>query len=329
MVPSKNMEPGVIEWGKEEATTADTAVPRGADPEAARTAKARAALMGDDATTEDDADEQEQTGQKSTQEVAAEGGQKSGQEPAAKPARRDLFAKLEDERRKRGIEEELKSEQSKRRDLEKTVKEGSVLQLLQARGMTREQALEEMLTEPDGSVPVPKPQADPEVAGLKDKVSRLEAERASETMTRALEVVAKETADLDIPLVRAAKKIPVPTDNGGIRLVSGAKLVMETAHALWLQAGQQGGAAEYLKEAAQLVEEQLEEDNADLAAAYAAKKAPRVAKVEDKGDAPAKEKTAAVGKRMSAGSARETAASKLPMDADERRREVARRMGFT
>ncbi|HET7036581.1 MAG TPA: hypothetical protein VFI42_12935 [Thermomicrobiaceae bacterium] len=338
MVRSKNLEAEVIEWGKDDTPATAPSVPKASeDPDSARAAKARKALMGD----EDDESADDEETETPAAEAKGDGqlpdkvsDKPADAAPAAKPKRKDLFARIDEEKRRLDIENELKTERQKREELERTVKQGSTLQILQARGMTREQALEELLTNPEEAAAAAEPtkkEKDPEVEKLRSDVERLQAERREANMQAALRIVENTAKDLDVPLVRAAKKIPVPTDNGGVRIVSGYQLVLETARALWEQAGQTGEHAAHLKEAAELVEEQLQEENQELLDAYAKKRGGGAKDGEkDETDAKPAKKPAppAVGKRMSAGSPREASGAKLPMDPEERKAAVKARLGL-
>lgn len=320
-VDAPHLEAETVEWGKEDSPTEGAAVAelKESMPDADARAAKVAALLG---RSVDPAATEEAEKEPAAEEPPAE---EAKPEPP-KPSRKDLMANIASEKQRLGLEQTLKTERAERERLEKLVKSGSALQLLQARGMSREAALQELLENPEVAEDATPPEKNPEVEELKTKVSQMEADNAAKAMKSALAYTESATKDLDVPLVRAAKKIPVPTDNGGVRMVSGHQLVMETAYALSREAGDADNPAIYLKQAAELVEEQLAEEHKELLEAYEAKRGKKPAEKE-----PEEKKQAAppaLGKRMTGGTNKVVPGGGLPRDADERRQAVKERFGW-
>jgi hypothetical protein len=198
---------------------------------------------------------------------------------AAKPTnserRRETLRALESEQKARKLEEALKTEQGERSKataeaakLRAAIKEGTLGDLLQERGMSAEEALEALLIGGDKAKPS-KPAPKPEEAAIEELRAELKAlkdERAADR--KALEDSQKEngvraekeaiaaiqdmTKELDLPVTRAV-------DNGH-------QLILATAHQMWLNEGKTGQIADYVPDAAKAAESYWRKEKPGLAA---------------------------------------------------------------
>lgn len=233
------------------------------------------------------------------------------EEAEAKPeTRKDLLRKIDVEKRARTLEAQLKSEQAKN----KVLTEGTVEQLMAARGLTRMQALEALAI--GGNAPV---DPNPEKTALEAEVARLSriANAAEDAQVKA--VVDEHIADIDAPLVKGMKRIPQPRADGTVVLRATHDVIADIAEQLWIEDGRPPGGAEvrrtYIAPAAERLQVALAEEYPDLVAAE-----------KPKAEAPARPTVPAVGKRGAP--TRQTVADDLSgMDDYSRRLAIKQRFG--
>jgi len=189
------------------------------------------------------------------------------------PTRKDILANIGAEKARRALEAKLAETQAEL----KALREGSITELMRARGLTREQAMEKLVTEGVGAAaPVVDP--DPERTALKAKVEALEAVAKRAEDEAVAKVVADHLVDVDVPLVKASKRVPVPQDNGTAVYRPVHDVIAELAEQLWIEEGKPSAAEKprqaYIKPAAELLERALNEEFGPLIAAKAGKTDP-------------------------------------------------------
>jgi len=231
------------------------------------------------------------------------------------------------ERAKLDIERQLGEERRKRQEAEAALS-GDLLSIARAKGITRDQALDLLMADPATlpDKPPEKPSTDP---ALNDRVAKLEQREAEINRREAMTIVERLTEKMDIPVVRATRRVTVESSDGKTEVMSGLELVHATARRLWEQDGSPAGQQHaYVAKAAPLVEEQLIEDQRGVLEAYAAKRgAPAAAATPPKKPTPAP----SVGKRTGGAAPRAGSNEALPanLEAEERREAVKARFGWT
>ena len=202
------------------------------------------------------------------------------------PTRKDLLANIGAEKRARALETQLAAERAKN----KTLTEGSIADAMKARGLTREQAMERLVLEATTPVAV---DPDPERTALRARVEELSRVAARAEDAEVAKVVAEHIAEVDVPMVKASKRVAVPQDNGTAVYKSTHDVIAELAEQLWIDEGKppasEKNRRDYIAPAAKLLEQALNEEFGPLLAAKAGKAEPAKA-------APART-VPAVGKR--------------------------------
>ncbi len=209
---------------------------------------------------------------------------KTEEEPA-KPTRKDLLASIGAEKKARALEAKVAELQAQN----KALTEGTIADAMRARGLTREQAMEKLVLEGTGMAAA---DPDPERTALKAKVEALEKVAARAEDEAVAKVVAEHLAEVDVPLVKASKRVPVPQNDGTAVYRSTHDVIAELAEQLWIDDGKPSATEknrrDYIAPAAELLERALNEEFGPLLAAKGAK---------SEKAAPAKATVPAVGKR--------------------------------
>lgn len=247
-----------------------------------------------------------------TSDVVKLGTEEKTDEPAVEaaaekpPTRKDLLKAIDSEKRARVLEAQLKVEQAKN----KVYSEGDIAQIAAAKGISREKAMEQIVL--GGVSPVVDP--NPEVTALKAEVARLKTIADDAENAKLESVVTDQIKDIDVPMVKAIKRVPMPQANGTAIYKSTHDVITELAEQLWVNEGSpaQANPRDYLAPAAKLLEKALQEEFGGLVAAKTAPKAPA--------------SVPAVGKRSSP--ARQTSSDEFAgMDDYTRRLAIAKRFG--
>jgi hypothetical protein len=199
---------------------------------------------------------------------------KSSETEAKPPTRKDILANIGAEKQRRALEAKLAETQAQL----KKFTDGSIAEVMRARGLTREQAMEQIVLEgAAGAAPPVDP--DPERTALKAKVEELSRIAAKAEDEAVAKVVNEHLEDVDVPLVKAATRIPVPQDNGTAVYKSKHDVIAELAEQLWIEDGKPSPAEKdrrsYIKPAAELLERALNEEFGPLIAAKAGKAEPK------------------------------------------------------
>lgn len=325
-IPSTEQAIKAVEVAADEA--------RGGDAEV----EAEEATEGDEAETAEEADGETTEDGEEPAVIKA----KSITPEKPKVDRKSIFANLEAERAKRKLEAQLKdanekanAAEARAKVLEDTSKSKSIARIARERGMTNEQVMEEMIlkgddAEEDAAKPAT-PAVDPEKEAMARRLEALERDRRAEIDQRANAVVAAVIGPLDLPLVKATKRIPWPKDDGTVVFRGKEELILAIAEQRWIDEGRPEhiNRIDYLGPAAETLEEHLKEENGDMLAAHAA----RLGKVA-KDDAPVIAKTngtakvPALGKRMTGGGGTPAPGNGLSMDPDVRRLQIKEKFGF-
>lgn len=291
--------------------------------EADKQARIRKLLSNEERAAEEETEDQK---------PAPEAAKPAVSEPVKPATRRDILANLGAERQKRTLEQQLKTERSTRERTErerddalKLAREGDLLSIAKARGLTSDQAID-LLINPQAEQP--KPAAAAPADQTNERLTRLELRERDLNRREALAVLDDETKELDIPVTRATNRVAVADDKGRTTIMSGRDLIMATAQRLWEADGKPAGdRRHYLKEAAPLVEETLINDDKDRFEAYAKRGGGTPAKPEPKPVVTKKAAVPSVGSR-SGGATTKTETPELPDDPDERRQIIKRRLGW-
>lgn len=192
-------------------------------------------------------------------------------QPSVADRRERALDALDSERRARQLETRLQAEQTGRaadreqlQTLERAVKTGTLGDLLAARGISPDEALELLLQGGDAIAPTgkgPPAKLSPEqqrIADLEAQVADLAKGRKTEKetaeaqqITRALTETETITKDLDIPVTRAVE--------------GGFELVLRTAWELWAADGKTGQIADYMPDAADRAEKHFRKERPRLA----------------------------------------------------------------
>lgn len=238
--------------------------------------------------------------------------EKAKETPAEK--RQRALDTLAAERRSRELETKLKDAQD---ELGRSGKM-TLGEILKAKGVNREDLLEQLLTGADGLELPAKLEGDAaDLAALKTQVSDLtkqikerDEREADRQIQDGIRVVSEQLRDVGVPLVES---------------LGAYQDVMNEAYAAWVKGGKEGVALDHLPDAAAKVEDKLRKQHPRLAAlADAAEKA--------KTAAPAREPAAAAPSRP--GITRRTTArpeakpAPLPEDTHERDEQIKREFGF-
>ncbi len=264
--------------------------------------------------------------------AATEDEEEETETPAADepPTRRDLMDRVDAEQRRLTLEKQLGTERRAREQAEAQLK-GGLLAVAKAQGLTKDQAIDALLSANDDGATAPAaaaPAASTDPA-VNDRLTRLEQRERDINKREALSVVEEVTKDLDIPVVRATSRVTVSEDGGRTTVMSGRELVLQTAQRLWERAGKpDGDRRQFITKAAPLVEQQLVEDQKDAFEAYASKvnggKAPAAAATPPK----TRKAPPSLGRSTGGGGAAPAASLKLSDDADERSQQIKARLGL-
>lgn len=232
----------------------------------------------------------------------------------AKPeSRKDMLKKIDAEKRARGLEIQLKAEQAKN----KALTEGTVEQIMAARGLTKIQALE-ALAIGNPAAPV---DPNPEATALKAEVARLSRIAATAEDAQLAAVINDHIKDVEVPLVKAVQRIAMPRPDGTAVYKSTHDVIAELAEQLWIEDGRPAESTksrrEYIAPAAELLNGALAEEYSGLIGAGK----PKVAAAEERTPS-----VPAVGKRGAP--ARQTNGDDLAgMDDYTRRLAIKQRFG--
>jgi len=243
------------------------------------------------------------------------------------PTRRDLMDRVDAEQRRLALEKQLGTERRAREQAEAQLK-GGLLAVAKAQGLTKDQAIDALLSADDAA---PAPAAPAPAAtdpGVNDRLTRLEQRERDINRREALGVVDEVTKELDIPVVRATSRVTVSEDGGRTTVMSGRELVLQTAQRLWERDGKpDGDRRKYIAKAAPLVEQQLVDDQKEAFEAYAAKVAGGKAPAPTPTPKPRKAPPS-LGRNTGGGGAAPAASLKLSDDIDERQQQIKARLGL-
>lgn len=265
-----------------------------------------------------------------TEEAPATEEEQATEVPAAEepPSRRTLMASVDAEQKRLGLERELGNERKARKQAEEALK-GGLGEIARRQGLTKDQALELILSDPNADAAPTKPATttDP---GVNDRLTRLEQRERDVNKREALGVVDEVTKELSIPVTRATARVTVTDEKGRTEVMSGRELVLRTAQRLHELDGSPSGVDRrtYITKAAAKVEAQLIDDQKDAFEAYAQSKGAAPAAAAP----PAKPRAAppSLGRRAAGPGATPAGAggAKLPEDPDERRTAIKARFGL-
>lgn len=255
-------------------------------------------------------------------------------EPAAKPKaadrRRVALDALSGERKLRSIETTLATERQERERMERTLRAGTLGEILAARGIAPDDALEQLSLgtygkQPETAPSVPLP---PEVKALRDKVDQLEARDRENTRSAGLAAVQQVVIGIDAaPVVHAAIRAGtvVDYDRKTGRPMNATEIIGQAAASKWRAAGAvEGEQAQFIQEATEALEEILIEQHDPIAQAIAKKRAPAAALSAAAPPAPAA-RPGITRKTPAAPGAKPAA---LPFDREARDAEIKKRFGW-
>lgn len=287
------------------------------------------------------------------QEKPAADAEAKAEQPKPKTVtpRRNILDNLATERAKRSLETRLQeanqqknAAEARSKVLEETLNSKSIASLAKRLGLTREQAMEQLVyaeeeTDDTTAVAAPaaeaaKAAADPEKEELKRRLEALERTNRQATDAQAIAVTQGVLAPMDLPLVKAARRIPVPQADGTVVMMQKEQVILAIAEQRWIAEGRpmHVDRRDYLAPAAETLEEALAEEHGPMLEAHAARsgkggsQTQAAAQGESKPNGSAKS-VPALGKRMAPGPSA-PAGEKLPLDPDERRRAVKARFGW-
>lgn len=265
-------------------------------------------------------------------------------------ARRDILANIDTERAKRRLETQLReagektnAAEARAKVLEETLNSRSIIKIAKERGITRDQLMEEIVmkeAEWEAEDPAPaataaapeKAQPDPEKEEMKRRLAALERDKIEATDAQATAIVQSQLAPLDLPLVKASKRIAVPQDDGTVRYQTKEQVILAIAEKRWIDEGRPMHVprVDYLGPAAETLEEALQEEHAEMLAAHTARhgKAPAAPAQDPAPAATEKKRVPALGKRMSGGAQAPVPGNGLSLDPDERRAQVKAQFGL-
>jgi hypothetical protein len=262
---------------------------------------------------------------------------KKDDEPPPPAARRGAaLANLEAERKARELETTVKELQKRLEGVEpvaKSIKEGTLVQRVKALGLSKAESaelLEKLLVKDPELEGEDKPAApakkSPEVEALEATVAELkrrlddrDGDEGNARIQRAEANIANDLKDApDLPMILSEVPATI-TEDGKQVVVTPYRLVLLTAHQMWMDSGKNGSSLDYVKKAATNVEAHLRERNPKLAARLDAQKTTQA-------DPPPVTTSPSLGKRTGKGAP--SAEPKLPRDRDARDAEIKRQFGW-
>lgn len=250
-------------------------------------------------------------------------------------SRKEMLSNLAAEKQRRQLENTLREERQKRAQIEQTLTKGSIREFAKARGMTKEQAMDELLMSLDGLDDAPTetpatPTVDPEVKVIKAKLEAMEAKEQAAQDQQLTSLVEAHTVNLDVPFLKAAKEVTLQDANGNPIKVPTRTAILTHAENLWKEAGSpqdQAARLSFLSKAAEEIDAALEEEHRPVLEAFQKRKAKAAPATTEAPKLVKKANVPAVG-RKSGGGAAKPSDSELSMDFDERRAQIAARFGF-
>lgn len=248
--------------------------------------------------------------------------------PKSAERRRAVLDALGSETRLRSTETALQTEREGRARVERLLKEGSLGEILAARGIDRDLALEQLATGTEGKPPEAKPAAElpPEVKELRDEVRALKAQNQEAARREGMAAVERETiAHEAVPVVHAAIKAGtiVDYDRATGRPLTATELISNAAAAKWRAAGAVNGDQQrYVQEAAEVLEEILIEQHDPIAQAIQKKRGPAAPAPA----APAPRAASTIGRKIAARP--DAKPAPLPFDREARDAEIKKRYGW-
>lgn len=239
--------------------------------------------------------------------------------PKAADRRRQALDALSGEQRLRGMEGELSRERTARQQHEKLLRTGSLGELLAARGIDPDVALEQLSTGTFGKAPEPAPDDPPAVKELRDEIQALK--RANQASAHNAAMAVTERAILAVesaPVVHAAiqSNTIVDYDRETGRPLMATELISRVASQKWRAAGaHEGEQARYVTEATEALDEILAEQHDPIAKAIAKKRGTPAVAAAPRTEIPAAPANG-IGRRVPATPGVKPKA--LPMDREER-----------
>ncbi len=246
------------------------------------------------------------------------------------PARREMFDKVDAEAKRVSLERQLREANAARKAAEDAIKTGDLASIMKARGITKDQAIDLILSDPNATA-APAATVDP----IDARLTKIEERERAAMRREAVVVVGEHTKDLKIPVTRATKAVTVVDGDGRQRIMSGMELIVATAQRLHQMDGSPPHRApnSYLKEAALATEQQLIADQKEAFEAYAEEHRGAPKPTPGEGGAPKPRTTSkapptGLGRTGGGTGATKKDDIRLPEDQDDRQKAIKARFGW-